>query len=144
MRTRGDSILGLVCGVAYFVLASGPVSASSSGQDRAAYLERFEAEGLSEQVFDEVLLWGEGLHLMGRCHKQLRDDQTEYWKTWWDYSVLVDTAIGQEVIQAGLDEFDRGVTRSVTEPLSPEQCAAVIGDWLKDMRRAAETERVSS
>lgn len=144
MEPRGKSILGLVCGIAYFVLASGPVSAGFSGQDRAAYLERFEAEGLSEQVFDEVLLWGEGLHLMGRCHKQLRDDQIEYWKTWWDDSVLVDTAIGQEVIQAGLDEFDRGVTRSATDPLGSERCAAVIGDWLSDMRRAAEAERASS
>jgi hypothetical protein len=141
MKRDDYVILTLVCGVAHFVLATGSADAMSAGQDRAAYIELFEAEGLTEQVFDEVVLWGEGLHLMGRCHRQLRGDQIEHWKTWWDDSLLIDTSIGREVIQEGLEEFDRGVARSASEPLGEAQCGAVIRDWLGEMKQAAEAER---
>ncbi|QTC90458.1 hypothetical protein [Brevundimonas goettingensis] len=142
MKRVGKAVLKIVYGFALLVSASGPAVAEASRQDRAAYLDRFEAEGLSEQVFIEVLLWGEGMHLMGRCHTHLRADQIEHWKTWWDDSVLADTVVGREVIQEGLEEFDRGVVRYGSEPLNASQCSAVIRDWLGEMSQAAEAERV--
>jgi len=56
MTRVGKAVLGIACGFAYLVLAGGPALAETGQQDRAAYLELFEAEGLSEQIFDEVLL----------------------------------------------------------------------------------------
>ena len=142
MTRVGKAVLGIACGFAYLVLAGGPALAETGQQDRAAYLELFEAEGLSEQIFDEVLLWGEGMHLLGRCHKHLRADQIDHWKTWWNDSVLVDTSIGREVIHEGLKEFDLGVARDVSEPLGEMQCTAVVLDWFREMEQAAEAERV--
>ena len=143
MKRVDKAVLGIACGFAYLILAGGPALAEAGQEDRAAYLELFEAEGLNEQIFDEVLLWGEGMHLMGRCHTHLRADLIDHWKTWWNDSVLVDTSIGQEVIQEGLREFDRGVARDVSEPLGEPQCFSVIRDWLGEMKQAAEAERVS-
>ena len=143
MKRVDKAVLGIACRFACLILAGGPASAEAGQQDRAAYLELFEAEGLNEQIFDEVLLWGEGMHLMGRCQTHLRADQIDHWKTWWNDSVLVDTAIGRRVIHEGLEEFDLGVARGVSEPLGEMQCSAVIRDWLREMKQAAETERVS-
>lgn len=136
------ALLAVSCGLPGLLYSLNSAAAVSSPQDRAAYVERFEAEGLTEQVFDEVLLWGEGLHLMGRCRQQLRPQQIEHWKTWWDESALADTSVGREVIQEGLEEFDRGAARSISEPLASGQCTDVILDWLQEMKQAAGAERV--
>lgn len=104
------------------------------------YGDQLAAEGITEPMTRQAMLWVEFQYHLGICRAYINEDHLVFWRLWWKNTPIEKSEMGSAILKAGDTGFYDGIQDAQRKPLTPLQCRRLIDSWLIRMKAAMPTK----